>query len=155
MLWVELFDSTADSGATTGSGDTHNGERNLADSWITSATNALMNQQSNKNRAAVQAPQALSNGPSQPHDVAERIAKPPHQITLHEDEQTRHNGNKPLRPVTPYFLFLQENRDRIKADLTAEGDPTTKQLVQEGTRRWNAMPDKERQVSVFNVAVEI
>lgn len=52
---------------------------------------------------------------------------------------------KPLRPLTPYFIFLAESRDKIRESLRSEDiEPSTKQIVREATRMWHELTDKER-----------
>ena len=56
-----------------------------------------------------------------------------------------HDKNAPKRPVTPYFLYMKTARSLIGDQM----DPgsTAKQIADEGTRRWNAMGQKEKEVS--------
>lgn len=52
--------------------------------------------------------------------------------------------NAPKRPLTPYFLFMKHNRGPIASDLGADSRP--KEVADEGTRRWQAMEDTEKEV---------
>ncbi|KAL9046237.1 MAG: hypothetical protein Q9214_000879 [Letrouitia sp. 1 TL-2023] len=53
-----------------------------------------------------------------------------------------HDKNAPKRPVTPYFLYMQTARPLIGNQM--EPGYTAKQVADEGTRRWNAMGQKEK-----------
>lgn len=53
--------------------------------------------------------------------------------------------NAPKRALTPYFLFMQSNRARIAQDLGENAKPMD--VANEGTRRWQAMEPKEKEVS--------
>lgn len=55
-----------------------------------------------------------------------------------------HDKNAPKRPVTPYFLYMQTARPLIGNQM--EPGYTAKQVADEGTRRWNAMGQKEKDV---------
>ncbi len=54
--------------------------------------------------------------------------------------------SKPLRPTTAYFIFLADNREKIRSQLSLRTEPSNKDIVREATRRWNAMSDKERMI---------
>lgn len=56
----------------------------------------------------------------------------------------RVDPNAPKRALTPYFLYMQHNRPRISADLGENARP--KEVADEGTRRWQTMPDEEKEV---------
>lgn len=147
MLWVELFDSSADASLAATNGDSASGDRSLADNWITNATNVFMNHQP---PSRVPAPRSNETSPEPTPDSELWPVRIPHKqmaspLKQNVDEgQANVQNGKPSRPVTPYFMFLQENREKIKADLSLDGEPSTKELVHEGTRRWNTMPDEER-----------
>lgn len=53
--------------------------------------------------------------------------------------------NAPKRALTPYFLFMQSNRPQIAQDLGPTAKP--KDVADEGTRRWQTMDAKEKEVS--------
>lgn len=55
-----------------------------------------------------------------------------------------HDKNAPKRPVTPYFLYMQYAREGIAREM-GSGAPA-KQVADEGTRRWNTMPEDEKVV---------
>ncbi|KAJ8607043.1 hypothetical protein MRB53_040552 [Persea americana] len=57
-------------------------------------------------------------------------------------------SKQPLRPPTPYFIYLGANRDKIKQQLTAvmKTEPSTKQILSETTRQWSALSDSERAI---------
>ena len=55
--------------------------------------------------------------------------------------------NAPKRALTPYFLYMQHNRPRISADLGENARP--KEVADEGTRRWQTMPDEEKEVCLI------
>ncbi|KAI9751029.1 MAG: suppressor of glycerol defect [Chaenotheca gracillima] len=55
-----------------------------------------------------------------------------------------HDPNAPKRPLTPFFLYMQTARPVIASDLgegTKKGDVST-----EGTRRWQEMPEDQKQL---------
>lgn len=52
--------------------------------------------------------------------------------------------NAPKRPLTPYFLYMQNNRPRIAEDLGTDAKP--KNVADEGTRRWQNMDLKEKEI---------
>lgn len=56
----------------------------------------------------------------------------------------RVDPNAPKRALTPYFLYMQHNRPRISADLGENARP--KEVADEGTRRWQTMPDEEKEI---------
>lgn len=55
-----------------------------------------------------------------------------------------HDKNAPKRPVTPYFLYMQTARSEIASEM--DSSHTAKEVAEEGTRRWNVMAPKERNV---------
>lgn len=55
--------------------------------------------------------------------------------------------NAPKRALTPYFLFMQSNRSQIAEDLGPNAKP--KEVADEGTRRWQTMEPKEKEVCSF------
>ncbi|KAJ5763607.1 hypothetical protein N7533_002288 [Penicillium manginii] len=52
--------------------------------------------------------------------------------------------NAPKRALTPYFLYMQHNRTKISQDLGENARP--KEVADEGTRRWQTMPDEMKEV---------
>ncbi|KAJ5477499.1 hypothetical protein N7539_007643 [Penicillium diatomitis] len=52
--------------------------------------------------------------------------------------------NAPKRALTPYFLYMQQNRQKIAADLGGSAKP--KDVADEGTRRWQSMDPKEKEL---------
>ena len=58
-----------------------------------------------------------------------------------------HDKNAPKRPVTPYFLYMQYAREGIAKEMGPSAP--AKQVADEGTRRWNTMPDSEKAVSPY------
>lgn len=52
--------------------------------------------------------------------------------------------NAPKRALTPYFLYMQQNRTKIAEDLGGSAKP--KDVADEGTRRWQTMDPKEKEV---------
>ncbi|KAJ6000523.1 hypothetical protein N7481_000932 [Penicillium waksmanii] len=52
--------------------------------------------------------------------------------------------NAPKRALTPYFLYMQHNRGKIANDLGDNARP--KEVADEGTHRWQNMPDEEKEV---------
>jgi hypothetical protein len=62
-----------------------------------------------------------------------------------ERKKRQHDPNAPKRPLTPFFLYMQTARPIIAADL---GSDFAKGAVSaEGTRRWGAMSQEDKQVS--------
>ncbi|KAI5285805.1 hypothetical protein KEM54_000272 [Ascosphaera aggregata] len=77
-------------------------------------------------------------------------------------ERNKHNGLKrkrssaatpdfdpenlpPKRAMTPFFLFLNQNRQRIKLDLQSRDEPATMtKISEEATRRWKALSLDEK-----------
>jgi hypothetical protein len=55
-----------------------------------------------------------------------------------------HDPNAPKRALTPFFLYMQHNRAKISAELGSGARP--KEVSDEGTRRWQTMPQAERDV---------
>ncbi|KAJ5183389.1 hypothetical protein N7492_001005 [Penicillium capsulatum] len=55
-----------------------------------------------------------------------------------------HDPNAPKRPLTPYFLYMQNNRQKISQDLGSDVKP--KDVSEEGTRRWQDMPAAQKEV---------
>lgn len=52
--------------------------------------------------------------------------------------------NAPKRALTPYFLYMQQNRTKIAEDLGGSAKP--KDVADEGTRRWQTMDPKEKEI---------
>ncbi|KAJ5697317.1 hypothetical protein N7488_011001 [Penicillium malachiteum] len=52
--------------------------------------------------------------------------------------------NAPKRPLTPYFLYMANNRSIIAGELP--GDAKPKDVSDEGTRRWTEMPAQQKEV---------
>ena len=57
-----------------------------------------------------------------------------------------HDKNAPKRALTPFFLFLQTERQRI-AEQMGEGH-TAKEVQDEGGRRWREMSEEGKAVSI-------
>lgn len=77
-----------------------------------------------------------------------RTATPGPNLDVAEGKKRKrapHDKNAPKRPVTPYFLYMQTARSLIAAEM--EPSHSAKEVADEGTRRWNEMPLKEREVS--------
>jgi len=55
-----------------------------------------------------------------------------------------HDKNAPKRPLTPYFLYMQDARPLIAAELPSTAAP--KDIAEEGTRRWATMDRTNRTV---------
>lgn len=55
-----------------------------------------------------------------------------------------HDKNAPKRPLTPYFLYMQDARPLIASDMPSGSAP--KDIAEEGTRRWANMDRVERTV---------
>ena len=56
-----------------------------------------------------------------------------------------HDKNAPKRPLTPYFLYMQDARPMIARELPKTAAP--KDIAEEGTRRWATMDKVNRIVS--------
>lgn len=63
-----------------------------------------------------------------------------------------HDKNAPKRPVTPYFLYMQTARSEIANEMPP--DYTAKQVADEATRRWRAMTEAEKEVSLAAALLE-
>lgn len=61
-------------------------------------------------------------------------------------KRTPHDPNAPKRALTPYFLYMQSARSQIAKELGDQAKP--KEVADEGTRRWTAMPAADKAVSV-------
>ncbi|KAI5281574.1 hypothetical protein KEM54_003166 [Ascosphaera aggregata] len=57
-------------------------------------------------------------------------------------KKRKHDPNAPKRPLTPYFLYMQQNRLKIAEEMPADKRP--QDVSNEGTRRWQAMSEEER-----------
>lgn len=55
-----------------------------------------------------------------------------------------HDPNAPKRALTPFFLYMQNNRSKIAGDLGSDVKP--KDVSDEGTRRWQEMPAAQKEV---------
>lgn len=55
-----------------------------------------------------------------------------------------HDPNAPKRALTPFFLFMQHKRPEIAKQLG--GNTRPKDVSEEGTRRWQSMNEKEKEV---------
>jgi hypothetical protein len=61
-------------------------------------------------------------------------------------KRTPHDPNAPKRALTPYFLYMQSARAQIAKELGDQAKP--KEVADEGTRRWTAMPVADKAVSL-------
>jgi hypothetical protein len=61
-------------------------------------------------------------------------------------KRTPHDPNAPKRALTPYFLYMQSARAQIAKELGDQAKP--KEVADEGTRRWTAMPIADKAVSL-------
>ena len=59
-------------------------------------------------------------------------------------KRAKHDPNAPKRALTPYFLYMQSARSHIAKELGQGAKP--KEVADEGTRRWGAMKDEDKQV---------
>ena len=81
------------------------------------------------------------------------VAAAPEQSAKAEGKKRKrapHDKNAPKRPRTPYFLYMQFARDGISRDMGPGF--TSKQVQDEGTRRWNSMGKGEKEVSFYTVS---
>lgn len=62
-----------------------------------------------------------------------------------------HDPNAPKRALTPYFLYMQHNRAQIANELGADAKP--KDVADEGTRRWAAMKDEDKDVCFLSLSL--
>lgn len=127
MLWVELFDNNSENGGGNGTVDAATEGRTFAENWVTTAANAFMNQPS-----------------PVPRDAP--MAAPAEEAPLQDFREDVTADGRDVNYVLPYHLYLHENKGTIRAELSAEAEPTIKELVQEGVRRWNAMSQLQKQV---------
>ncbi|EEP81753.1 predicted protein [Uncinocarpus reesii 1704] len=58
--------------------------------------------------------------------------------------------NAPKRALTPYFLYMHHNRQKIASELGENARP--KEVADEGTKRWARMSSQEREVSFLQVS---
>lgn len=58
-----------------------------------------------------------------------------------------HDTNAPKRALTPYFLYMQTARQLIASQM--KPGYKAKEVADEGTRRWAAMPKAEKDVSLI------
>ncbi|KAJ5586816.1 uncharacterized protein N7459_002581 [Penicillium hispanicum] len=75
--------------------------------------------------------------------VADQTAPKPEADGKPKRKRQPADPNAPKRPLTPYFLFMQNNRHLIQEEL---GDVKPKEVADEGTNRWQSMDDNEKQV---------
>lgn len=66
-------------------------------------------------------------------------------------KRTPHDPNAPKRALTPYFLYMQSARSQIAKELGDQAKP--KEVADEGTRRWTAMPQADKQVSYISAHI--
>ncbi|KAL4928551.1 uncharacterized protein BDV17DRAFT_92072 [Aspergillus undulatus] len=59
-------------------------------------------------------------------------------------KRARADPNAPKRTLTPYFLYMHHNRDHIREELGEGAKPM--EVSAEGTRRWGAMPESQKEV---------
>lgn len=57
-----------------------------------------------------------------------------------------HDKNAPKRPLTPYFLYMQDARPHIAVDMPSTAAP--KEIAEEGTKRWAQMDLPTRTVCI-------
>jgi hypothetical protein len=62
-----------------------------------------------------------------------------------------HDKNAPKRPLTPYFLYMQDARPTIAKDMPSTAAP--KDIAEEGTKRWANMDKFNRTVRNIQHAV--
>lgn len=67
-------------------------------------------------------------------------------------KRTPHDPNAPKRALTPYFLYMQSARSQISRELGDQAKP--KEVADEGTRRWTAMPPADKAVSYPPVSAQ-
>lgn len=66
-------------------------------------------------------------------------------------EKLPRDPNRPKRPLTPYFLYMEMARPVIAKDLGPAAKPGD--VAAEGTRRWGEMSDEDKQVSAHGPRV--
>lgn len=66
-----------------------------------------------------------------------------------QKQRRKKDPNAPKAPPTAYFLYAKNARPLIKQDLgpDAKGDAVTF----EASRRWNDLPDSEKEVSTWRL----
>lgn len=82
---------------------------------------------------------AISSGPAKATDVdvgadGKKKRKP----------RKPKDPNEPVRPVTAYFLYLSENKERIRNELGEEAKPGA--IQKRGTDEWNEMTEPQKEV---------
>lgn len=157
MLWVELFDSSNDFGDRNGFDNRAAELDRTGESWMVSATNAfappLQNLLGHTEPVHVQpdpgdaVTAAMERGDEATVEAAlDRAAADSALSGAPTGAESRAPTARPLNPPTPYFAFITANRERIREQLSLKSEPTTKQLVEEATKRWNSMPEREKDV---------
>ncbi|KAF2139984.1 uncharacterized protein K452DRAFT_289365 [Aplosporella prunicola CBS 121167] len=80
--------------------------------------------------------------------AGQEAAEPPKKGRKPKKEKKEKDPNEPKRPLTIFFLYSASARPVVKEDLGVEA--TKGQVEKEIQRRWNALPDEEKQVgSIF------
>lgn len=64
-------------------------------------------------------------------------------------KRAAHDPNAPKRALTPYFLYMQSARSQIARELGEQAKP--KEVADEGTRRWQEMPQSDKAVSPLSL----
>jgi len=82
---------------------------------------------------------ATANAVSRPAALAE-----PEGDGKKKRKRTPHDPNAPKRALTPYFLYMQSARSQIAKELGDQAKP--KEVADEGTRRWTAMPAADKAI---------
>lgn len=167
MLWVELFDSSNDFGDRNGFNNRAAELDRTGESWMVSATNAFAPPLQSLRSHAQSAPinsntgdavaAALERGDEATVEAAlDRAAADSALAAASAGMENRVPTARPMNPPTPYFAFITANRERIREQLSLKSEPTTKQLVEEATKRWNSMAEREKDVScVKRTSVEL
>jgi hypothetical protein len=108
--------------------------------------------------AAMEAVSSAANGINQianPTDGATTDGK----SKKRKREKKEKDPNAPKRPLTAAFLYAQEARPIVRKDLEAalgEGDVLEKNAVNlETTKRWNALPEEEKDASLPPLATSV
>jgi len=157
MLWVELFDSSNDFGDRNGFDNRTADLDRTGENWMVSATNAfappILSLLGHTEQVPAQpetgdaVAAAMERGDEATVEAAlDRAAADTALSAGSAGVENRVPTARPLNPPTPYFAFIAANRERIREQLSFKSEPTTKQLVEEATKRWNTMPEREKDV---------
>ena len=83
-----------------------------------------------------------STGPKSPARVAEPAAEKPKKA---KKQKQKRGENQPKRPMSAYMLFLNENRESIKAALLENSEKVSVgDIAKAGGAQWKALQDTDK-----------